>query len=70
MLIVAVDEWTVNHILARPARLWWTSIAFFILAVAAHFDRLAVIANLLALGFTLQLAYQFFSKKGQFSGGQ
>lgn len=67
MLLVAVNEWQRHGILARPARLWWTSIAFFILAILAHFNSLAIVANLLAWGFTLQLAYQFFSKKGQFS---
>lgn len=64
--LVAVDEWRTNHILARPARLWWTTIAFAILALAAHFEKLAMIANLLAVGFVLQLAYQFFTKSGEF----
>lgn len=68
MLLVAVDEWRANGILARPARLWWTSVAFFVLAIAAHFEGLRMIANLLAWGFTLQLAYQYFTGKGQFSG--
>lgn len=68
MAVIFVDEWHNYHILARPARLWWTSIAFFILAILAHFDKLAVIANLLAIGFTLQLVYQFYAKTGQFSG--
>lgn len=67
MLLVGVDEWRRHGILARPARLWWTSIAFFILAILAHFDALAIIANLLAWGFVLQLAYQYFNKTGQFS---
>jgi hypothetical protein len=68
MILVAVDEWQRHGILARPARIWWTSIAFFVLAVAAHFQSLQLIASLLAWGYTLQLAYQYFNKSGQFSG--
>lgn len=66
MLLVAVDEWRQHRILARPARLWWTSIAFFILAAVGQFDKLRPIATLLAFGFLFQLTWQFFNGGGQF----
>lgn len=70
MGLVFVDEWSVHRILARPARLWWSSIAYFILAVAAHFEPIRPIAVLIAIGLTLQLGYQFFNHEGQFTHGQ
>lgn len=68
MGLVFVDEWREHRILARPARLWWSSIAYFILAVVAHFGPLMPIAVLIAVGLTIQLAYQYFNREGQFSG--
>lgn len=70
MGLVFVDEWTTHRILARPARLWWTTVGYALLAIAAHFDPIRPIAVLIAIGLTVQLAYQFFNKEGQFTHGQ
>lgn len=68
MAVVTWDEWSVNNILPRPARLWDTTWVYAGLALLSVFDMLVPIANALALGYTLVLLYQFFSKKGQFGG--
>jgi membrane protease YdiL (CAAX protease family) len=68
MAVIAFDEWHNYGVLPRPARLWWTSLTYGLLMIAAIPDPLVPIANALALGYTLVLAYQYFSAEGQFAG--
>lgn len=68
LALVCADEWKTYHILPRPARLWWTTLTYAILALMSQMEVLIPLANALALGFTAVLAWQYFNKQGQFSG--
>jgi hypothetical protein len=67
MAMVSWDEWNTYHILPRPARLWYTSLTYFLLAIIATFDVFVPIANGLAIGFAIAVAYQYFTNTGQFA---
>jgi hypothetical protein len=68
MVVVGVDDWHNNGVLPRPSRLWYTSLAFGLMALASIVEALTPIINLIAIGFTIMLIWQYFSKQGQFSG--
>lgn len=67
MGVIFVDEWHNNKILARPARLWWTSLVYGILAMLGAVESLIPLANAFALGFLIMLLWQYYNKTGQFS---
>lgn len=64
MALVSVDEWQTHHVLPRPARLWYTTLTYFLLAIASTVDVLVPIINLIALGLTIAVAYQFYTGAG------
>lgn len=66
MAMVSLDEWHTNHILPRPARLWYTSLLFFLLAIVSTIDAMVPIVNLFALGMVIVLGMQYYSGTGQF----
>lgn len=68
MALVCADEFKSHHIFPRPARLWYTSLVFGVLALMAFADSLIPLANILAIGYAIVLTWQFFNKSGQFSG--
>jgi hypothetical protein len=70
MGMVAFDEWHSFHILPRPARLWYTSITFFILALISISDRLVPIVNIYATGLVIVLGYQYYQGTGQFGAAE
>jgi|HubBroStandDraft_1064217.scaffolds.fasta_scaffold71024_3 hypothetical protein len=67
MALISADEWRSNHILPRPARLWYTTLVYGILAITGNSNVLLPLATVLAIGYTIVLGYQFFNKTGQFS---
>jgi hypothetical protein len=67
MILVGVDEWKNNGILARPVRLWTTSLVYGILALAGMIDALIPLVNAFAIGYFIMLLWQFFNGSGQFS---
>jgi hypothetical protein len=68
MAMVTADEWWNNGILPRPARLWETTWVYAGLALVSVVDPVVPLANAFALGYTIVLAYQFFTGAGQFGG--
>jgi hypothetical protein len=66
MGMVSWDEWRVHHVLPRPARLWYTTTTYFLLALLATVDSMVPLANLLAVGFTISVAYNYYTGAGQF----
>lgn len=66
ILMVSFDEWHTYGILPRPARLWYTSLLFLLLAIVSQFDALVPIANAFAVGMVMVLAYQYYTGEGQF----
>ena len=66
ILMVSFDEWHTYGILPRPARLWYTSLLFLLLAIVSQFDALVPIANAFAVGMIMVLGYQYYNKTGQF----
>jgi hypothetical protein len=60
MIFIGYDEWHNLGILPRPARLWDTSLLYGLLVIAGFVDVAVPIANLLAIGFTIALAWKFF----------
>jgi hypothetical protein len=68
MVVVGFDDWHNNGVLPRPSRLWYTSLAFGLMALASLVEALVPIINLIAIGFTLMLIWQYYNKQGQFSG--
>lgn len=66
MAMVSLDEWHTNHVLPRPARLWYTSLTFFLLAAVSTIDVLVPLTNLFALGLIIVLAMQYYTGTGQF----
>lgn len=67
LAIIFWDEWKRHHIFARPSRLWWTTLVYGILAVVGMSGALLPIANALAIGYTIVLAWQYFNGSGQFA---
>jgi hypothetical protein len=67
LVIVIFDEWHTNHILPRPARLWYTTLVYAILAMVSTFDPVVPITNALGLGYTFTLLYQYYNDSGQFA---
>lgn len=66
MLTIGFDEWHNNDILPRPARLWYTSLVYGLLALTTIIPALIPLANALAIGYTIMLLWQYFNKQGQF----
>lgn len=66
MAMVSWDEWTTHHILPRPARLWYTSLTYFLLALISTIDAAVPLATALAIGYTIAVAYQYFTGTGGF----
>jgi hypothetical protein len=55
--LVCYDEWHNGNILPRPARLWWTSILYGLLALAGWIiPGILPLANAFAIGYTVYLA--------------
>lgn len=73
LAIIFYAEWKDHHILARPKRLWYTTLVYGILCVVGMVEALVPIASALAIGYTIVLGWQFFNAQGQFeqatSGG-
>lgn len=67
MVVVGVDDWRNNNIMPRPSRLWAVSLFFFLLALASIVDAIVPIVNALAIGYTLMLIWNYFTKAGQFA---
>lgn len=67
MAVISYDEWHNNGILPRPARLWWTSLAYGLLMAVSAIDAAVPIVNALAIGYTLMLIWQYYSSTGQFT---
>lgn len=68
MAMVSLDEWHTYHILPRPARLWYTSLTYFLLAIVATFDVAVPMVNLFAIGYTIAVAYNYYQGNGGFGG--
>jgi hypothetical protein len=60
MVIIGFDEWHNLNILPRPARLWDTSLVYGLLVMLGFVDAMVPIANALAIGFTIQLLWQYY----------
>jgi hypothetical protein len=69
MILVGVDEWKNNGILARPVRLWTTSLVFGVLVLVGMIDALVPLVNAFAIGYFIMLLWQYFNGSGQFSKG-
>lgn len=67
MGFIAFDEWKNNGILPRPARLWYTSLTYGILAAVGMVDAMVPLVNALAIGYTVMLIWQYYNGGGQFS---
>jgi len=67
MIIVSFDEWHNNNILPRPARLWYTSLVYGMLALVGMVDVTIPLVNALAIGYTITLLWQYYNKTGQFA---
>lgn len=61
MLFVSADEIKTNHWAPRPARLWYTSLAYGLMMLVSQIDSMVPIVNALAIGYDITLAYQFWS---------
>lgn len=66
MMMVSLDEWHTYHILPRPARLWYTSLAFVMMALLSVADAFVPLVNLFAIGMVIVLGYQYYTGRGQF----
>lgn len=66
MMMVSLDEWHTHHVLPRPARLWYTSLTYGLLALLSLFDSAVPLVNLFAIGFTISVAYDYYNGTGQF----
>jgi hypothetical protein len=66
MAMVSLDEWHTYGILPRPARLWYTTTTYLLIAAASTVDALVPICSIFAIGLTITLAYQYYSGTGQF----
>jgi hypothetical protein len=67
MAVVCWDEWENYGILPRPARLWYTSLLYFILALVGGIEMLVPLVNVIAIAFVITLLYQYFNHSGQFA---
>lgn len=68
IVMVVLDEWHTYHFLPRPARLWWTTVAFMLMAGLATIDAMVPIVNAFAIGMVIVLGYQYYSGTGSFGG--
>lgn len=61
MIIVIADEhYTYGMTLPRPARLWYTSLFYFLCALLSGIDMIMPLVNIFAVGITLTLAIDFY----------
>lgn len=62
MALVTYDEYKTYQVkLPRPARLWKTSLLYFVLALASQADPMVPLTNALAMGFAFTLGYRTFA---------
>lgn len=66
MVMVSLDEWHTHHILPRPARLWYTTITYILIAAVSTIEVMVPIATLMAFGLTIAVAYQYYTGTGSF----
>lgn len=66
LAIIFYAEWKEHGILARPKRLWYTSLVYGILCVVGMVEAVVPLATALAVGYTIVLAWQLFNQQGQF----
>lgn len=66
MMMVSLDEWHTHGVLPRPARLWYTSLTYFILALISAIDAVTPLASMLAIGYTIAVAYNYYNGSGGF----
>lgn len=67
MILIGFDEWRNNGILPRPARLWYTSLIYGVLALVGMVPVMVPLVNAFAIGYTIMLLWQFYNGEGQFS---
>lgn len=67
MALVSWDEWNSHHILPRPARLWYTSLTYMLLALVSTIDVMVPLTSALAVGFTVALTIQYYTNTGSFT---
>lgn len=67
MILICFDEWHNYHWLPRPSRLWYTSLTYGLLLMAGFVDALVPLVNVIAIGFTIMLLWQYYNGSGQFS---
>lgn len=66
MMMVSLDEWHTHHVLPRPARLWYTTITYALLALVSTIDPLVPICTLIAIGLTISVGYEYYTGSGDF----
>lgn len=67
LAIIFYAEWKEHGILARPKRLWYTSLVYGILCVMGMIGALVPLVTALAVGYTIVLGWQYFNREGQFT---
>lgn len=67
MGVISWDEWHNNHILPRPARLWYATAFYLMLVILSMTQWTTGIANALAIGYFIMLVWEYFNGSGQFS---
>lgn len=67
IILVCFDEWHNYRLLPRPARLWYTSLTYGLLLLAGFADAVVPLVNVIAIGFTIMLLWQYYNGSGQFS---
>jgi len=67
LAVISWDEWHKHHVLPRPSRLWFTTLVYGILSLMGMVPGLAPLANIMAIGYTIVLVWQYFNKNGQFA---
>ena len=69
MATISVDEWNRNGILPRPSRLFWATLFYGMLGIVSYIDVLLPLCNVLAIGYSIMLIWQYYNKTGQFAPG-
>lgn len=66
MTMVSLDEWHTHGVLPRPARLWYTTLTYLLIALVSTLDIMVPICTLLAIGLTIAVGYQYYTGSGSF----
>lgn len=66
MAMVSLDEWHTHGVLPRPARLWYTTLTYALIAATSTLDVLVPVCSALAVGLTIAVAYQYYTGTGSF----